>query len=106
LSSAVLVITTVDTEAAAQSLARAAVGERLAACVQVARVSSVYRWEGQVEEAGEWVCQFKTTPERIETLTARILALHSYQVPEIITIPVLDGYPPYLQWVADSVGEV
>ena len=106
MSSAVLVITTVDSEAAAQSMARAAVEERLAACVQVARVSSVYRWKGQVEEAPEWVCHFKTTPERIETLTSRILALHTYEVPEIITVPVLTGYPPYLQWVADSVGEV
>ena len=106
MSSAVLLFTTVDSEAAAQAMARAAVGERLAACVQIGRVSSVYRWKGETEEAAEWVCQFKTTPERIEALTARILALHTYQVPEIMTVPVLTGYPPYLQWVADSVGEV
>ena len=102
---AVLVVTSVDSEAAAQAMARAVVAERLAACVQVAPVASVYRWGGGIEEAREWVCQMKTTPERIETLTARIRALHSYEVPEIIALPVLSGYPPYLQWVADSVGE-
>lgn len=101
----VVVTTSVDSEAAARTIARAAVEERLAACAQVSPVSSIYRWEGKVEEAREWLCQLKTTPEQIETLTARIRALHSYQVPEIITVPVLTGYPPYLQWVADSVGE-
>lgn len=102
---AVVVVTSVDSEAAALSIARAVVAERLAACAQVAPVASVYRWRGGVEEAREWVCQMKTTPERIETLTARIRALHSYEVPEIIAVSVQSGYPPYLQWVADSVGE-
>lgn len=102
---AVVVITSVDSEAAARTIARAAVDERLAACAQVSPVSSIYRWEDKIEEAGEWICQLKTTPERVETLTARIRALHSYSVPEIIAVPVLTGYPPYLQWVADSVGE-
>ena len=106
MSSAVIVSTSVDSEAAARAIARAAVEERLAACAHVMPVTSIYRWHANVEEQAEWVCQLKTTPERIETLTARIRALHRYEVPEIITIPVLAGYPPYLQWVADSVGEV
>lgn len=106
MSSAVVVLTTVNSEAAARDIARVVVEERLAACAQVSPVTSIYRWKGKVEESSEWLCQLKTTQERIETLTARIKALHSYQVPEIITIPVLTGYPPYLQWVADSVGEV
>ena len=106
MSSAVIVLATMDSEAAARSIARVAVEERLAACAQVSPVTSIYRWKGKVEESSEWLCQLKTTRERIETLTARIKSLHSYQVPEIITIPVLTGYPPYLQWVADSVGEV
>ena len=106
MTAAVIVSTAIDSEAAARAIARAAVEERLAACAQVTPVTSVYRWRGNVEEAAEWICQLKTTPEQIETLTARIRALHSYEVPEIITVPVLTGYPPYLQWVADSVGEV
>ena len=86
-------------------MARAMVEERLAACAHVIPVTSVYRWRGNVEEQAEWVCQLKTTPGRVEALMARIRALHSYEVPEIITTPVLSGFPPYLQWVADSVGE-
>jgi len=105
LPAVVVVITSVDSEAAARAMARTVVEERLAACAQVTPASSTYRWGGTVEEAREWVCQMKTTPERIEALTARIRVLHSYEVPEIITVPVLTGYPPYLQWVADSVGE-
>ena len=100
----VVVITSVNSEAAAREIARAAVEERLAACAQVMPVTSVYRWEGKIEESAEWLCQLKTTPERIETLTARIRALHAYQLPEIIAIPVLTGHPPYLQWVTDTVG--
>ena len=106
MSSAVIVSTSTDSEAAARAIARAVVEERLAACAHVMPVTSIYRWRGNVEEQAEWVCQLKTTPEQIETLTARIRALHAYEVPEIITIPVLSGHAPYLQWIADSVGEV
>jgi periplasmic divalent cation tolerance protein len=106
LSAAVIVSTSVDSESAARAIARAVVEERLAACAHVMPVTSVYRWRGNVEEQAEWVCQLKTTPERIETLTARIRALHAYEVPEILAIPVIAGFAPYLQWVADSVGEV
>jgi periplasmic divalent cation tolerance protein len=106
LSSAVIVSTSTDSEASARAIARTVVDERLAACAHVMPVTSIYRWRGNVEEQAEWVCQCKTTSERIETLTARIRALHTYEVPEIITVPVLSGYVPYLQWVADSVGEV
>ena len=106
MSSAVIVSTSIDTEAGARAIARAAVEEHLAACAHVTSVTSVYRWRGHVEEQGEWVCQLKTTPDRAEALMARIRAMHPYEVPEIIMLPVLSGYPPYLQWVADSVGEV
>jgi periplasmic divalent cation tolerance protein len=105
LSSAVIVSTSIDSEAAARAIARAAVQERLAACAHVTAITSVYRWRGNVEEQGEWMCQLKTTPERAEALMARIRAMHPYEVPEIVMLPVLSGYPPYLQWVADNVGE-
>ena len=106
MSSAVIVTTTIDSAAGARAIARAAVEERLAACAHVIPVTSVYRWRGNVEEQSEWVCQLKTTPERAEALMVRIRALHAYEIPEIIVTPVVSGYPPYLQWVADSVGEV
>lgn len=103
--SAVVVFTSVESEDAARTLARTVVAERLAACVQIAPVASVYRWRDGVEDAPEWSCQIKTTSAGLEALTARIRVLHSYEVPEIIAVPVLAGHPPYLQWVADSVGE-
>ena len=106
MSSAVIVTTTIDSEAGARAIARAAVEGRLAACAHVIPVTSVYRWRDNVEEQAEWVCQLKTTPEQAEALMARIRALHAYEIPEIVVTPVLSGYPPYLQWVADSVGEV
>lgn len=106
MSSAVIVTTTLDSEAGARAIARAAVEGRLAACAHVIPVTSVYRWRDNVEEQAEWVCQLKTTPEQAEALMAQIRALHAYEVPEIVVTPVLSGYPPYLQWVADSVGEV
>ena len=106
MSSAVIVSTSVDSEATARAIARAVVEERLAACAHVTPVTSIYRWRGNIEEQAEWICQLKTTEEQIETLMNRIRALHSYEVPEILAIPVLAGYPPYLQWVADAVGEL
>lgn len=105
MSSAVIVSTSIDSEAAARALALAVVGERLAACAHVMPITSTYRWRGNVEVQGEWLCQLKTTLECSEALMARIRALHAYGVPEIITIPVLSGYAPYLEWVADSVGD-
>ena len=106
MSSAVIVTTTTESEATARAIARAAVEERLAACAHVTPVTIVYRWRGNVEEQAEWVCHLKTTPDQAGRLTARIRVLHAYEVPEIIVTPVLSGYPPYLQWVADNVGEV
>ena len=106
MSSAVIVTTTTDSEAAARAIARAAVEERLAACAHVTPVTSVYRWRGNVEEQAEWLCHLKTTPDQAQRLMARIRALHGYEVPEILVTPLLSGYQPYLQWVADNVGEV
>lgn len=101
---AVLVTTTVDSEAAATTIANAAVGERLAACVQVGSpVTSIYRWQGEVQSAREWVLQLKTSEERLQALMRRIRELHPYQVPEILASPVVAGDPAYLAWLADQV---
>jgi len=102
-AAAVLVTTSVDSEASALAIADAVVGERLAACVHVAGpVTSIYHWQGRVEQAREWTCQMKTTPERAEGLIARIRDLHAYEVPEILVLPVLSGEPAYLEWLAAS----
>jgi periplasmic divalent cation tolerance protein len=84
-----LVLTTLPDREAARSLARALVETRLAACVQVADgLTSIYRWEGRIEENPECQLVAKTTPALAPALAARIRELHPYQVPEILT---LDG---------------
>ena len=102
---AVVVLVTCPSRARAQRLARALVAGRLAACVNVlpGAVDSIYRWNGKTEQAREVLLMIKTTARRFEALTRGILALHPYQVPEIIALPVAAGYPPYLAWVGQSV---
>ena len=76
------VSTTVDSESVAEQIASALVEERLAACVQVlGPVSSIYRWEGVVTHATEWLCTAKTVEASLAALMARIRSLHSYQLP-------------------------
>ncbi|HET7599859.1 MAG TPA: divalent-cation tolerance protein CutA [Gemmatimonadales bacterium] len=96
--------TSVDSREAAARLATAAVAERLAACVQVVGpIRSTYRWRGQVEEADEWYCHCKTTRARYPELESRLRALHPYDVPEIVAVPIVAGSPAYLAWIEDSV---
>jgi periplasmic divalent cation tolerance protein len=103
---ALLVTTTLATEAEALAMAEALVTERLAACVHVAGpVNSTYRWQGQVERSTEWTCQAKTSPARGDALMARIRALHGYEVPEIVAMPAIALDPDYLRWLAESTTE-
>ncbi|MEV0264939.1 divalent-cation tolerance protein CutA [Streptomyces sp. NPDC050617] len=98
------VLTTTDSEAAAQSLARGAVEARLAACAQISSpIASVYRWEGRVETAREWQVLLKTTAARYEALAAHIRTAHGYDTPEIIATPITHGDEEYLAWVAAEV---
>ncbi len=92
-----------DADTAAR-IARALVEEQLAACVNVVpAVRSIYRWEGKVCDEAETLAVIKTTAERYAALAARITELHPYQVPEVIALPLADGHPPYLAWLAEQV---
>jgi periplasmic divalent cation tolerance protein len=94
------VSTTTDSADAAGSLARSAVGARVAACGQVVGpIKSTYWWEGKVEDAQEWLVLFKTTATQADALVNHIRAHHTYDVPEIITTPITGGNPAYLTWV-------
>jgi periplasmic divalent cation tolerance protein len=100
----VQVTTTIGSRDAADRLADELVTARLAACVQVVGpVTSTYRWAGAIERAEEWFCHFKTTRERLGALTDAIRARHSYELPEIVAVP-LDGSEEYLRWIAENVG--
>ena len=87
-----------------EKIARAVVEEGLAACVNISPVRSVFRWEGKVSDEREEMMLIKTERRLLDRLQARIKELHSYQVPEIIAIPILEGEGRYLQWISDSVG--
>jgi len=84
----------------AKKIGRALVDERLAACANVIDgMESVYWWEGKLTEDKEAVLIVKTRAELVEKLTARVKALHSYTVPCVVALPILDGNPAYLEWL-------
>ncbi|HUL60947.1 MAG TPA: divalent-cation tolerance protein CutA [Anaeromyxobacteraceae bacterium] len=101
MTDALVVLVTAPTPERAAELARAVVEERLAACGNVVPgLRSIYRWEGKVQDDAEALLVLKTTRARFEALRERILALHPYQVPEVIALPVEAGSAPYLAWLA------
>lgn len=100
----IIVTTTWPTEADAERAAEAVVAERLAACAQVTGpIRSVFRWEGKVDRATEWYCHLKTTADRFPALETRLRALHPYDVPEIVAVPLVAGSQAYLAWLRDAV---
>jgi periplasmic divalent cation tolerance protein len=97
---ALVVLVTTPTPERAAEIARAVVEERLAACGNVIPgLRSIYRWEGAIQDEAEALLLLKTTRARFEALKERILALHPYQVPEVIALPVAAGSAPYLAWI-------
>ena len=99
-----LVLTTTGTGEEALSIARALVDEGLAACVNVVPgVTSVYRWKGAVDRASEVLLLIKTRSERFEAVRQALVALHPYELPEIIALPIEAGHAPYLAWLDDGV---
>ncbi|MCX8085437.1 MAG: divalent-cation tolerance protein CutA [Rhodocyclaceae bacterium] len=97
---ALLVLTNLPDSDSAKALAAHLVEARLAACVNVlAPCHSVYRWQGQLEEASEVPLLIKTTSERYAELEAAIRARHPYELPEIVAVPITQGLAAYLDWV-------
>ena len=90
----------------AESMARALVEEKLAACVNVIPgLVSVYRWEGEVQRDQEALMILKTTEPRVAALRERVVQLHPYDVPEVLVLNVVDGHETYLGWIAEAVRE-
>ena len=100
----ILVLTMVGSKDEARKIGRALVERRLAACVNlVPQVRSIYRWKGQIEEAEEWLLILKTTRAAFERVREAILELHSYDVPECVSVAVDDGSEEYLSWIGQSM---
>ncbi len=98
-----LVLVTAGSEPEADHLARHLVEARLAACVSVFPIRSVYRWQGEVQAEPEWQLIVKTDLGLLEQLTQAITQHHSYEVPEIIALPIAAGLPAYLGWLHNQV---
>ena len=102
----VVVWITAPNEAEAKGLARCILDRRLGACVNLVRgVTSLFWWEGRVDEADEVLLMVKTRKDRLTRLITEVKARHSYDVPEIIALPILRGQPDYLRWIDEVVGE-
>ena len=99
-----IVLTAAGSEEEARRIARHLVEDQLAACVNiVAQVASVYRWQGKVEEAWEWLLIVKTTAGMFERVREAITRLHSYELAECICLAIEDGSTGYLEWIGESV---
>lgn len=104
----IVVLTNAPDEALAKKIGAALVEQKLAACVNIlSACESVYRWQGKLETAREVPLMIKTTRARYAEVEAVIRALHVYEVPEIIVLPIENGLPAYLNWVrAETIASV
>ncbi|HTC57160.1 MAG TPA: divalent-cation tolerance protein CutA [Candidatus Sulfotelmatobacter sp.] len=99
-----IVLTATASEEEARKIARHLVEHQLAASVNiVSQVESIYRWQNKIEEAREWLLIVKTTAAAFVQVREAIAELHSYELPECISLTIEDGSPSYLQWIAESV---
>jgi periplasmic divalent cation tolerance protein len=99
----IVVFTTCGSEEEARTLASALIEKRMAACVNITSpVTSVYRWKGVLEQTQEWMLIIKSRRERFEELRHVLETAHSYELPEVLALPVVEGSPNYLTWVEEE----
>jgi periplasmic divalent cation tolerance protein len=98
-----LVLVSASSEPEATAIATALVQEKLAACVTIMPVTSTYSWQGNLQCEPEWQLLIKTTGVCFRALQERVMTLHSYEVPEIIAVPIQAGAAAYLSWIGASV---
>jgi periplasmic divalent cation tolerance protein len=102
----IVVLSTCGSEEEAERLARLLVDRRLAACVSIVpRMRSIYRWNGAVESSEEWLLLIKSSRPRFAQLRAALEGAHSYEVPELLALPVVDGASGYLNWLQANLEE-
>ena len=99
-----IVFVTAGSEEEAATIGRTLVEEHLAACANIVpRIRSIYRWKGQIYDEQEFLIIIKTRTSHFRMLQERVKKLHSYEVPEIISLPISNGLPQYLEWVIEEV---
>jgi periplasmic divalent cation tolerance protein len=105
MSDYIQVITTTPDRDMAESVAQSLLENRLAACVQITEgVSSYYWWDGKIDSSNECVCTIKTGSHLYEAVEKKIREIHSYDVPEIIAVPITAGSKEYLDWIDKETG--
>ena len=101
----IVVFSACDSAEQAETIAKALVDQHLAACVNIVPgARSIYRWKGQIEDTAEWMLIIKSRRDLMEPLRAAIGKIHSYEVPELLAVPVVDGSESYLAWVDRELG--
>lgn len=98
-----VIIFSTASRGAGEAIAQALIGEGHAACVNIIGALSLFRWEGTLSREEEDLMVIKTEAEKVPTLMKRVKELHTYQVPEMVVIPLSGGYEPYLQWLHQEV---
>jgi periplasmic divalent cation tolerance protein len=105
MTNARIVLTTAGSQEEARKIANALVERRLAACVNIVpHVESIYRWQGKIETAEEWLLLIKTQAELFDRVRNAVKELHSYDLPECLMLEVAAGSPEYLDWIAKNTG--
>ena len=101
-----VILSTAGSPEEGERIARALVEQKLAACVNIVpELTSIYRWQGKVETAGEVLLVIKTTAERVERAESALRAAHSYEIPEVLVFKPEFGHSEYVDWLLRSVGE-
>ncbi len=97
------IFTTGDNKELLEKIADTLVEQKLAQCVQIlGPIKSIYRWKGNIERTNEWLCIIKCTEKNYKGVEKKIKELHTYEVPEIVAMPIVSGNPDYLKWLAEN----
>lgn len=98
-----IVLVTASSEGEAKSIAATLISAKLAACVSIMPIRSLYTWKDEIHDDEEWQLIIKTDLNQFTALEAKIRSVHSYEVPEVIALPILQGSQPYLQWMTSQL---
>lgn len=98
-----LVLVTASSQSEGEAIAQALLQFKLAACVSLMPIRSLYTWEGEVHNEAEWHLMIKTDLRNFAQLEVKVRELHSYEVPEVIALPLVMGSQPYLNWISEQI---